>query len=63
MLQNKTQSLKISYIFNNFKRKRMALYCNKSSVLLRGKASKQYGDLYCLNCFYSFETEKKHKSH
>ena len=31
----------------------------KLSALLRGIASKNHGDFYCLNCFHSFTTENK----
>ena len=33
------------------------------SALLHGKTSKPIGDFYCLNCFNSFRTENKLKSH
>ena len=39
------------------------LAVKKLSALLRGSISKHHGDFYCLNCFYSFATEKKRKSH
>ena len=32
---------------------------NNLSALLREIASKYYGDLYCLNCLYSFRTRNK----
>ena len=32
-------------------------------VLLRGIASNQNGDFYCLNCFHSYRTKKKLKKH
>ena len=35
------------------------LVVKKLSALLRGITSKDQGDLYCLNCFYSFTTENK----
>ena len=38
------------------------LAVNKLSTLLRGIKPK-HGDFYCLNCLYSFRTEKKLKSH
>ena len=39
------------------------LAVKKLSVLLRGVTSKHVGDFYCLNCFYSFRTEKVLKDH
>ena len=33
------------------------------SKLLRGITSNHNGDFYCLNCFYSYMTEKKLKKH
>ena len=33
------------------------------SALLRGITSKHDGDYHCLNCFHSFKTENKMKSH
>ena len=33
------------------------------SMLFRGIASKNNGDFYCLNCFYSFRTEDALKNH
>ena len=33
------------------------------SALLHGITSKHKGDFYCLNCFHSFRTENKFKSH
>ena len=42
----------------------MALSCSKKlSTLLHGITSKRKGDFYCLNCFHSFRTENKFKSH
>ena len=35
----------------------------KLSALLRRITSKHYGDFYCLNCFHSFRTNNKLKSH
>ena len=35
------------------------LAVKKLSALLRGIIFKHHGDFYCLNCLYSFETEKK----
>ena len=35
----------------------------KLSTLLRRKTSKHHGDFYYLNCFHSFRTENKLKSH
>ena len=35
------------------------LAVKKLSALLRGITSKYHGDFYCLNCLYSFATEKK----
>ena len=32
------------------------------SALLRGITSNHVGDFYCLNCFYSYRTEKNLKS-
>ena len=32
------------------------------SILLRGVASKYYGEFYCLNCYHSFRTKNKFKS-
>ena len=41
----------------------MALSCSKKiSALLHGITSKK-GDFYCLNCFDSFRTKNKVKSH
>ena len=37
------------------------LAVKKLSTLLRGIKSKHNGDLYCLNCFHSYSTEKKHE--
>ena len=47
--------------FNGSKRRRMVLSCSKKklSALIRGVTSKHHGDFYCLNCLYSFLTEKK----
>ena len=39
------------------------LAVKKLSALLHGIASKHKGDFYCLNCFHSFRTENKLKSH
>ena len=39
------------------------LAINKLSVLLRGIASKNNGDFYCLNCLYSFGTKNKLELH
>ena len=39
------------------------LAVKKLSALLRGIIFKHHGDFYCLNCLYSFETEKKYKLH
>ena len=39
------------------------LAVKKLSTLLRGITSKHSGDCYWLNCFYSFRTENKLKSH
>ena len=33
------------------------------SALFRGITSKHEGEIYCLNCFYSFRTENKLKKH
>ena len=33
------------------------------SALLRGITSNNNGDVYCLNCFYSYRTEEKLKKH
>ena len=35
----------------------------KLYTLLRAIASKYHGDIYCLNCLYSFRTENKLESH
>ena len=35
----------------------------KLTALLRGITSKHHGDFYSLNCFHSFRTENKLKSH
>ena len=32
-------------------------------ALLRGITSKEHDEFYCLNCFHSFATGKKHESH
>ena len=46
------------------RKKRLALSCSKKqSTLLRGIISKHHGDFYRLNCFHSFRTENKLKSH
>ena len=37
------------------------LAVKKLSALLGGIASKHNGDFYCLNCFHSYSTEKKHE--
>ena len=43
---------------------KMALSCSKKmSALLRGVTLKHDGDFYCLNCFYSYSTEKKLQKH
>ena len=39
------------------------LAVKKVSTLLAGITSKYHGDFYCLNCFHSFRTENKLKSH
>ena len=39
------------------------LAVKRRSTLLRGIPSKHYGYFYCLNCPYSFRTEKKLKCH
>ena len=42
----------------------MALSCSKNiSALLHKKTSSHKGDFLSLNCFYSFSTENKLKSH
>ena len=64
MFQNKTQSLKRSYSFNDLKRGRMAFSCNKKIIcILRGITSKHDGDFYCLNCLHSFRTKNNLESH
>ena len=40
----------------------MALSCSKLSALLKGIASKNNGDFYCLNCLHSFRTKNKFES-
>ena len=35
--------------------------CKKVSTLLHGITSKHKGDLYCLNCLFSFRSENKPK--
>ena len=37
--------------------------CKKSSALLRGIASNNNGEFYCLNYFHSFRTKYKYKKH
>ena len=39
------------------------LAVKKLSALLRGIASKNNCDFYCLNCLHSFRTKNKTKSH
>ena len=39
------------------------LAVKKLSTLLRWITSKHHGGFYCLNCFHSFRTEIKTKSH
>ena len=39
------------------------LAVKKLLALLRKITSKNNGDFYCLNCFYSFRTKNKHESH
>ena len=64
MFQNITQIVKTNYSFNDSKQRRMTLsYNEKISALLRGTTSKHHGDFYDLNCFNSFATENKRKSH
>ena len=41
----------------------LAVKKKKLSVLLRGITPKRQGNFLCLNCFYSFETDNKGKSH
>ena len=42
----------------------MILSCTKTlSALLRGIASKNSGDFYCLSCLHSFRTKNKLESH
>ena len=38
------------------------LAVKKLSALLRGTTSKHHGGLYCLNCLYSFATEKSYEN-
>ena len=45
------------------RRQLLYLAVKKLSALLRRITSKHYGDFYYLNCFYSFATETKLKSH
>ena len=46
-------------LLNDFKWRKMALYCSKTKLflLLRGIMSKYDGDFYCLKCIYSFRTK------
>ena len=55
MFQNKTQIVKNKLYFNDFKQRRMELYCSKKlPALLRGITPKRPGDFCCLNCLHSF---------
>ena len=48
---------------NDFKGWHYLAVKKRLSALLRWIASKHHGDYYCLNCFHSFRTEDKPKSH
>ena len=37
--------------------------CKKLSALFKGITSKHDGNIYCLNCFHSYKTEKKFKKY
>ena len=57
---------KKNYINDSKWRNRMlALSCSKKTVCIvkRINIKKHRGDFYCLNCFHSFRTENKLKSH
>ena len=45
------------------KKKRFNLGRKSLSVLFRGITSTHDGDLYCLNCFHSYSTEKRLEKH
>ena len=54
---------KTSYLFNDFKQKRMTLYCRKILfALLRGIMWKYHRDFHCLNCLHYFATKNKSES-
>ena len=54
---------KTSYLFNDFKQKRMTLYCRKILFpLLRGIIWKYHLDFHCLNCLHYFGTKNKFQS-
>ena len=63
--QSKTQIVKKSFSFNDFKRRKMALYYYKKklSALLRGIMSRHHGDFCCLNCLHPFPAKRKLESH
>ena len=50
-------------MISNGEKQRHYLAIKKPSALLRGIASKNNADFYCLNSFHSFRTKKKLESH
>ena len=53
----------ILLVISNGEKKCHYLAVKKLSALLRGIISNYNGDFYCLNCFHSYRTNKKLKSH
>ena len=55
MFQNIMQIMKSYLLFNDFKWRRMKLFCSKNFIsFLREITPKINGGFYCLNCLHSF---------
>ena len=57
--QNITQIVKTIYLFNNSKRRRIALSCRRKIIsIIERNNFKNKGDFYCLVCLNSLRTKK-----
>ena len=48
------QNIKISYSFNDYKRRIMALFCSKNTISIINMNNFRF---YCLDCLHSFRTK------
>ena len=63
-LKTQLKSRKTNHYFNDSKRRRMVLSCNKKfSALLKGITSKHDGGFYFVNWLHLFRTRNKLESH